>query len=1333
MTAWTDYLATLTEDADYTTLTLTGSGDVWSLPNPFPANTFEANGTIAMKFVPTWGTDSIGGNRYLFMTSGGTGFGRVMGASTKPCLRIRHNNGNNNYDSTSVEEWVSGSTNFFCARLKTGTSPFIDINVNSVASPATTVTPGTYHAQGWTTLYIGSDAAGGNASSATLGPCVLSASTRNDGWNAAMMWTRAAAFSDLVTLWEDYMGAGDVLLIGDGTGFQKIGGADPAWQRSDFPLGALSLRFDDGPSGDVAKVATPLAANGLVGGFAIVRSYLDQSGKLSTDQALDIQAAGNEIMCHSRTHGSDPTNLTTGAGNFTDEAITAATEMRALGLNVRSFVQPGTWFDGGASGGTYNCQKSSFWTTAPDVLLRANYEAYEAYIPPITKKWPRAADDPYGATHDAGVPISGWTSAAILAYVKAIVNTVAAQPIGREILFHSAYIGDPGTPTVAPTDGISFNDWNTFLAYVAAKKAAGLITNPTPTGQLVPPEPPVPPPYVPPTGTFSAINIGDYDLTVQDSEGAGFGYALDWGQQSPFRLNVNTPDLSNSSMALTQSGAPYSVRDVTDYWRMEVSDWSGGAGQTSYDNDDSSPSKFLDSKNVVISKKGEITLGPGFTEYSSASANGLTISALGKVFAAFDPAGSDPRASIKYSTDNVTWTAITYASTDPAGNVVAFATDGEYVYAAFDSTGGVWRGKASATDWTQFSTEAGIVALAFAGGYLYGAKGGAGTKCEAGWFNSSTGAWTSLTAVLVAASTPVALSAVGNFVYLVTYNGSVSSVYTLQHSTDNTFELLATFPTGFRARCAEGYLGVLYIGGCYQGSEDTKGTGAVYLIAGSDMTLLFTLGTPDDDYRILSMSAYMKSLYFIAHNSVYVWSLENGGYSHYADIGVSNSSVFAWDVTETMTADPSAGWTVTNTANPPTATADGSGHLAVGRSSSPFTGTRTYKRSSADAALLDATGATVKFNILAPHSPFAVPSTQWALTFGTQTDGHSVQACAEVVYTRGTSYTDSAIQFGICSSGNSWMFGSPIASPPGLVIHEVLLSTKGGLAWLLVNGSSYLGPVNTDTCTGDQKPFFIFGDANGNTTGAWDLSVDGYAYSNDGPDPSISSLPFTTTSVYSGAAVAGVDGAGTYIGNNGSQLSGYLESSVSSFHMPSVQKYFRAVDVSHLPGAGYIRVETFIDGKQSGDDTGMITVLSGEETSHTWLINKTGSNVKTKITLQSLQMEYTWPFSHFVTIDAPVITSSVVRFVPHNSRPLHIFILDCRDEATLNDDSTWDQPAKDALDFLLLKAASGEVCTFQTFYGETFFGRIEDIQLLGTQNDASERQGSCQMQIRALT
>jgi peptidoglycan/xylan/chitin deacetylase (PgdA/CDA1 family) len=230
-----------------------------------------------------------------------------------------------------------------------------------------------------------------------------------------------------------------------------------------YPAGGaiLSLRFDDNDLKNYTITFPLLTARNLVAGFSFYRMNMGNPAYMTLARMLEMQAAGMEIMCHSFTHGADPVDYDA----FVRETALPVAEMRRLGLKIWTFVQPGGWV---GANNHYDITTTDFWGTPEDLLLRAHFKSYMAYIP-LGHDLPIAADNRYGLNHDSGTTSS-------LDALIAWVDYTIAQHKGRHILFHSQLIGTAGN--------ISWDDFTSFLDYIKVKVATGALTLLTPTGQL---------------------------------------------------------------------------------------------------------------------------------------------------------------------------------------------------------------------------------------------------------------------------------------------------------------------------------------------------------------------------------------------------------------------------------------------------------------------------------------------------------------------------------------------------------------------------------------------------------------------------------------------------------------------------------------------------------------------------------------------------------------------------------------------------------------------------------------------------------------------------------
>lgn len=237
--------------------------------------------------------------------------------------------------------------------------------------------------------------------------------------------------------------------------------AAPYYAGSTYPAGngVLSIRFDDGHWDDFATIFPLLTARGLTAGFAVPRTSIGGAGKPNTAQFLTMQTAGMEIMCHSWMHGADPTTW----AEFDYETTAAGDEMRLLGFNIDSWVQPGTWIGAFAIG-------PAAIGGPLDYHLRASYPSYMAYAIPFDaggNRYNLPYSTPYGMQ-----PCAGDTQT--LAQLNTLLANLIAEGRGATPLFHAANIGSGG-------GHISWADFTTWLDNVQIAVAGGNLTVLTPT------------------------------------------------------------------------------------------------------------------------------------------------------------------------------------------------------------------------------------------------------------------------------------------------------------------------------------------------------------------------------------------------------------------------------------------------------------------------------------------------------------------------------------------------------------------------------------------------------------------------------------------------------------------------------------------------------------------------------------------------------------------------------------------------------------------------------------------------------------------------------------
>ena len=237
---------------------------------------------------------------------------------------------------------------------------------------------------------------------------------------------------------------------------------DALYSGCTFKRGAVSIRFDDGTDDDYTYTFPLLTARNMVAGFAVVNSLLDTALHMTTAQALELQAAGMEMMCHSETHSPDPADY----AEFVTETSGAKTNLNTKGLQGDQFVQPGSWV------GTYYFTDEAQLSSPEGLLFRKEFAAFGGYVSGLYEisnhmALPRKVR--YGYPH-----VSGYDKS--LATLQGYVDTCSKYGVGIELLFHSRDIGEVGF--------ISAADFESFLDYCQTARDAGLIDVLNPTAQL---------------------------------------------------------------------------------------------------------------------------------------------------------------------------------------------------------------------------------------------------------------------------------------------------------------------------------------------------------------------------------------------------------------------------------------------------------------------------------------------------------------------------------------------------------------------------------------------------------------------------------------------------------------------------------------------------------------------------------------------------------------------------------------------------------------------------------------------------------------------------------
>jgi len=869
-----------------------------------------------------------------------------------------------------------------------------------------------------------------------------------------------------------------------------------------------------------------------------------------------------------------------------------------------------------------------------------------------------------------------------------------------------------------------------------------------------------------------------YDLFITNGEGEGHGLICDWDRGGA-GLKVDAP-ASLESTAVSTKG-DYGVRDAKDAFRIVQSDWSEGAGQKSYDRDQDSESAFWESKSIDTSTIGTIRLGPGMVRTPLAAIPVPDLVTLPYIIAALTDSGTPlvfaavtGSPFIKYSSDGVTWTAITGTVGD---EVCCFATDGQYIYAVRVDSGAIHKG--AKTGWATHSSDgsnAGFTHVAFASGVLYAAKGAAGTAALLGAFNgASPDVWTVLTPDagknINASGVTFGLVAVGNYVYWGVTNGMVTKVYkALQGGgavKDEVTEV-CSFPTGFVGATLYSYLNTVYVGGHFDAATVNTGIGAIYAIINDSPALLTEVG--DDktvDNRVLAMSAYERNLFFVANSQLWRWDLKYGGYSQWAG-PLNSTSVtlyddLVWIGTWDMAAAPGTGAepdTTIQLLNGATASYDGQASFAITDARDQTERVLIFSLVNDPAggtgSISDTTGTTVELDL--PTNAL----TRWgtgpmggAIHFGLNGSAKSAWVRLVLDPADGYTYTHCDLYSGnnrntddtLIASSNGWIANTNTSG----VLYGADDDTELTVRLTLKNGTAnvYLYSATLGTtkllCSGKvgvapTTPKMVFlkfmRSAKQDTTPPWGNIhqygiVNRLRWCDDGayaPD-----LPTTVTGVGLACARDAVWTACTaygvavttpgYFVPGGDELPASLTFSETAGNMPTVDKYFSAFHVqleNELPDACSLSLGGTIDGKafSSTEDVSLST-----ETMKVFRLGITGRSIRPVLTLISSDDDYT-----------PVVTDTAVLFTPMpKTARMHTYYIRCwQNVEGRTPKAKWDEKASVVADWL--EGIANTIVTVDRPGGSSYQGKVEGLEYLEAppSRKANGREGLYQLTVRQV-
>lgn len=770
-----------------------------------------------------------------------------------------------------------------------------------------------------------------------------------------------------------------------------------------------------------------------------------------------------------------------------------------------------------------------------------------------------------------------------------------------------------------------------------------------------------------------------YDLIATNPAGEKKGYFIFPQAANPIVIRAQAPQLTGGIVeSPTSAGGVYTVRDQ-DQPALVFTDWTKGAGQESYETEEAQAGRFHSSFAIDTRMKGNLRLAHASELTEDDTVEGLLLSALGYVFMSFAPTGSAPPYGALRYWDGTDWTSLEYDPTEPSGSVVTLATDGKYVYAVFAGDG-IWCTDDPETDCTEWSSETGITGLCASGGYMYGCKAD-----SVGYFDAAT-AYNQLSPVWTSAVT-VGIATAGNWVYWLTSSAGVARLYRTQFDgTNEWFEDVCDFPTGFTATSIVGYLGNIFIGGYYECEEEDSGQGALYVVTGGTPTLLTTIGeNPDftddpssieNDNRVWRLLPSGKDLYITCTRKILRWDLDDGGWVQVVDIPQGGASKLVWmtdgDLYYTADALPDPGtWLKSGAAVASVA----GGILTIPGFATNYA---TYEALVEEGKLYNETGTTMEVGLPADSAVGDGASH----IFGFFDGYHGYQV---------TTRLDALVSPKVLHL----LAGNDDIPLDVSIPHVVRLTLSGALARVYVDGVL----VSSLVSQGTSADYVVFGSQGGSPVLGAKVLYDYVRISDSGAIPPGSELPSSNIqgmTINGKTTYVGIMGIGSVESTSSYETSGWLRQSLSASHSGSLVKQYHSIIVSHEPlgTEETLSCYVYIDGTYIQLPEG---VTNSTET--VFAVNLTGHDISPVIVLGS--NGDTTPVVHSLTV-----TYDFPRYLQHT------MALDCRRGAA---DGLWNEDPETAIKFLADMVNTGGF--FETRY-DSFTGVVQDLQFLEANRSA---------------
>ena len=867
-----------------------------------------------------------------------------------------------------------------------------------------------------------------------------------------------------------------------------------------------------------------------------------------------------------------------------------------------------------------------------------------------------------------------------------------------------------------------------------------------------------------------------YDLRITDADGESHGLICDWSKGGA-GLTIKRTEAGRSTAVSTKGD--FGVRDVEDHHRIIQTDWSEGQGQKTYDREIDSESAFDESFNINIDVDGELRLGPlNRTVTDSDRGDGLVtlpvLIALGEssnmplVWGAFTASNSAMR--IRKTIQGTTWTNL--SGPGPASDVTQMCSDGRYIYAV--AGGVVYRGDAGGFSASAHSSNTGFTHVAYAGGYLYAAKGSATSFAQLGTFDSGTwdsaptgtAAWTAMTpeygAAINAQGTTFGLVADGNYVYWGISNNHVTKIYKAlfaSGATDLVFHEVCTFPTGFVGLCMHAYLGTVYVGGGWRGIYSTYGMGSIYAIVNDTPALLTDVGTEMyRDQRVISMVAHERSLYFAADSQIWRWDLVKGGYSHHGgplnSTPVTPYASISWTGTWSCGAAPGSGdepdlETGSPTTAGTTSVAYSSGTLIVTLDNEGYSWRRWDSNNNSAGAYTngidDEVGTTMEVDLPSYFVQGSVPHggvLPAGLCFGIQGSANSA-----FVKIEDAPLVVGGYQVGLYD-GNTRTDGVLVASGviPKSVVGTVRLTTfskpftYGGetvdRVWAVVRfNGEYICSGYCESTPDLAKVIWFQAFKTNVIDTLTDVTVtvrevrwsDDAAYASDNITvPAVEGVQLAVAGNYLYAACSGYGYTYTtrskYQTTAEGETAPFLRSSRSAGNMPTVDKWFTAIHVSHkvLPGNCAIGCTAIIDDQRR-------PLTRDEDTSSDTLsvfpIGVSGGNIQWELSKPSTSV-----------LQTPIVTEVAVLFDPQpKTSKVYTYFVRCWENVeSRSPGQDWGETASIVADFL--EDIANTVVQVERPGGRSYSGRVDGLEMIEAppSGKTDGREGLYQLDIRRL-